>query len=131
MSHFSVSSCYQLQQGAEQEVAKLARNNQIEIYIQVNDDFKVQDDTKPVFRGNAGKKVIEAAKDLFGDGLALTRNCAAKVIESVNQMGDNIKPNEFEMKLSITLDSDAGVPILVKAGVEAQMEVTMKWKLKE
>ena len=106
-------------------------DQEIEIYIQVNDDFKVQDDTKPVFRGNAGKKVIEAAKDLFGDGLALTRNCAAKVIESVNQMGDNIKPNEFEMKLSITLDSDAGVPILVKAGAEAQMEVTMKWKLKE
>ena len=56
-------------------------DQKIEIYIQVNDDFKVQDDTKPVFRGNAGKKVIEAAKDLFGDGLALTRNCAAKVIE--------------------------------------------------
>ncbi len=46
-------------------------------------------------------------------------------------MGDNIKPNEFEMKLSITLDSEAGVPMLAKTGAEAQMEVTMKWKLKE
>ena len=52
------------------------------------------------------------------------------MIEIIKQ-GSNIKPNEFEMKLSITLDSDAGVPILVKAGAEAQMEVTMKWKLKE
>ena len=106
-------------------------DQEIEIYIQVNDDFKVQNNPKPLSRSTSGKEVIEAAKDLFGDGLALTRNCAAKVIESVNQMGDNIKPNEFEMKLSITLDSDAGVPILVKAGAEAQMEVTMKWKLKE
>ncbi|ABG51395.1 hypothetical protein Tery_2162 [Trichodesmium erythraeum IMS101] len=106
-------------------------NEKIEINIQVNDDFKVQNNPKPLSRGNSGKEVIAAAKDLFGDGLALTRNCAAKVIESVNQMSDDIKPNEFEMKLSITLDSEAGVPMLAKAGAEAQMEVTMKWKLKE
>ena len=106
-------------------------NEKIEINIQVNDDFKVQNNPKPLSRGTSGKEVIEAAKDLFGDGLALTRNCAAKVIESVNQMSDDIKPNEFEMKLSITLDSEAGVPMLAKAGAEAQMEVTMKWKLKE
>ena len=33
-------------------------DQEIEIYIQVNDDFKVQDDTKPVFRGSAGKKLL-------------------------------------------------------------------------
>lgn len=106
-------------------------NEKIEINIQVNDDFKVQNNPKPLSRSTSGKEVIAAAKDLFGDGLALTRNCAAKVIESVTEMSDDIKPNEFEMKLSITLDSEAGVPMLAKAGAEAQMEVTMKWKLKE
>ncbi|NES01942.1 MAG: hypothetical protein F6K22_03310 [Okeania sp. SIO2F4] len=109
-------------------------DEEVEIYIQVNDDFKAEDDTDPIFqdsRDSSGKKIIKATKDLFGDGLALTRHCAAKVIESVNKMGDNIKPNEFEMKLSITLDSEAGVPMLAKTGAEAQMEVTMKWKLKE
>ena len=106
-------------------------NEKIEINIQVNDDFEDQEDQEEEFRGNSGKEVIAAAKDLFGDGLALTRNCAAKVIESVTEMSDDIKPNEFEMKLSITLDSEAGVPMLAKAGAEAQMEVTMKWKLKE
>lgn len=33
-------------------------------------------------------------------------------------MGDNIKFNEFEMKLLIILDFDVGVLILVKVGVE-------------
>ncbi len=106
-------------------------DEEVEIYIEVNDDFKAEDDTDTLFRESSGKKIIKATKDLFGDGLALTRHCAAKVIESVNKMGDNIKPNEFEMKLSITLDSEAGVPMLAKTGAEAQMEVTMKWKLKE
>ena len=46
-------------------------------------------------------------------------------------MGDQIKPNEFEIQLGITLDSEAGVPMLAKAGAEAQMQVTMKWTLKK
>lgn len=37
-----------------------------------------------MFWGNVGKKVIEAVKDLFGDGLVLICNCVVKVIESVN-----------------------------------------------
>ncbi|NES64779.1 MAG: hypothetical protein F6K24_05710 [Okeania sp. SIO2D1] len=108
-------------------------NEEVEIYIQVDDNFQPQDDTDPLFqvRDSSGKKIIKATSDLFGKGLALTRNCAAKVIESVNAMGDTIKPNEFEIKLAVTLDSEAGVPMLAKAGAEAQMEVTMKWKLKE
>jgi hypothetical protein len=105
-------------------------DQEIEIYIQVDDKFQPQDEDM-LFRDDSGKKILTATSDLFGEGLKLTRNCAAKVIESVNKMGENIKPNEFEMKLGIKLDSEAGVPMLAKAGAEVQMEVTMKWKLKE
>ncbi len=106
-------------------------DEEIEIYIQVDDEFKPLEEDETLFRESRGRKIIEATGDLFGDGLALTRNCAAKVIESVNKMGDKTKPSEFEIKLGITLDSEAGVPMLAKAGVDVQMHVTMKWKLKQ
>ncbi|MFM6321543.1 MAG: CU044_2847 family protein [Microcystis panniformis] len=105
-------------------------DEEIDIYIQVDDNFKPQDKDETLFRDSSGQRIIQATGDLFGDGLALTRNCAAKVIESVHKMSDTIKPNEFEIQLGITLDSEAGVPMLAKAGVDVQMHVTMKWKLK-
>ncbi len=105
-------------------------DEEIEIYIQVDDEFKPQDDAELKLRAGR-EKILKETGDLFGQGLTLTRNCAAKVIESVNKMGDTIKPNEFEIQLGITLDSEAGIPMLAKAGAEAQMQVTMKWALKK
>ena len=64
-------------------------DQEIEIYIQVDDKFQPQDEDM-LFRDDSGKKILTATSDLFGEGLKLTRNCAAKVIESVNKMGDNI-----------------------------------------
>lgn len=111
-------------------------DEEVIIYIEVDDDFKPlekekdNDDLLGKTRSQ-GSKVIQATGDLFGDGLALTRTCAAKVIESVKQMGEETKPSELQIQLGITLDSEAGVPMLAKAGVNAQMQVTMKWTLKE
>lgn len=102
----------------------------VEIYIQVDDKYQPTDDGDPFNQSRGAKDVIDAGKDLFGDGLALTRQCAAKVIESVNQMNKKIKPNEFEVQVGIVLDTEAGVPMLAKAGIDVQMTVTMKWQLK-
>lgn len=100
----------------------------VDIYIEV-DTIPPSDDDE-VFR-DSGERVVRAAKDVFGRGLDLSRSCAKEVIQSISQMSDAVKPNEFEVKLAIKLDSKAGVPVLVKLGAEAQMEVTMKWTLKE
>ncbi len=104
-------------------------DQEIDIYIEV-DREPTSKDSDVIFRENAAQKAVKAVGDLFGDGLALTRNCAAKVIDSVNQMNDAIKPNEFEVQLAIKLDSEMGA-VIAKAIAGAQMQVTMKWTLKE
>ena len=105
---------------------------QIDIYIEVDEEPQVPDSENPYqdVRESIAKKAIKAVGNVFGDGLALSRRCAREVIHSVNQMDDEVKPNEFEVQLAIKLNSEVGAA-LTKLGGEAQMQVTMKWTLKE
>ncbi|NEP56900.1 MAG: hypothetical protein F6K31_07720 [Symploca sp. SIO2G7] len=105
---------------------------QVDIYIEVDQEPEVSDSDNPYrdTRENTAQKSIKAMGNVFGDGLALSRKCAAQVVHSVNQMHDTVKPNEFEVQLAIKLSTEAGA-ILTKFGGEAQMQVTMKWTLKE
>ena len=105
---------------------------QIDIYIEVDEEPEVPDSENPYqdVRESIAKKAVKAVGNVFGDGLALSRRCAREVIHSVNQMDDEVKPNEFEVQLAIKLNSEVGAA-LTKLGGEAQMQVTMKWTLKE
>ncbi len=105
---------------------------QIDIYIEVDEEPEVPDSDNPYqdVRESIAKKAIKAVGNVFGDGLALSRRCAREVIHSVNQMDDEVKPNEFEVQLAIKLNTEVGAA-LTKFGGEAQMQVTMKWTLKE
>ena len=105
---------------------------QIDIYIEVDEEPEVLDSDNPYqdVRESIAKKAIKAVGNVFGDGLALSRRCAREVIHSVNQMDDEVKPNEFEVQLAIKLNTEVGAA-LTKLGGEAQMQVTMKWTLKE
>lgn len=97
----------------------------VDIYIEVD---KVPD---AYYKDTLGNRQIQAVGDVFGDGLALSRQCAGQVFRSVNQLSDAVKPNEFEVQLAIKLSAEGGVPTLTKFGAEAQMQVTMKWTLKK
>jgi hypothetical protein len=105
---------------------------QIDIYIEVDEEPQVPDSDNPYqdVRESIAKKAVKAVGNVFGDGLALSRRCAKEVIHSVNQMDDEVKPNEFEVQLAIKLNTEVGAA-LTKLGGEAQMQVTMKWTLKE
>lgn len=100
----------------------------VDIYIEVDEVPQVSP-YKDV-RDSAAKKAVTAVGDLFGDGLMLSRQCATQVIDSVKQMHEAVKPNEFEVQLAIKLDSEVGA-VIAKASAGAQMQVTMKWTLKE
>ncbi len=107
-------------------------DEEVDIYIEVDRVPEVQDLENPYqdVRESLAKKAATAVGDLFGEGLALSRKCAAKVIDSVQQMGNDIKPHEFEVQLTIKLDSEMGA-VIAKASTGGQMQVTMKWTLKE
>jgi hypothetical protein len=76
------------------------------------------------------EKVIKAAQDYFAEGLSLARNCASSMAETLNSMGENVRPDEIEAQLSIKLDAVAGA-VLTKLGAEAQLQVKMKWTTKK
>lgn len=72
------------------------------------------------------EKVIQAVRDVFGDGLHLVHNCAVQAVKAIKGMGTAIQPDEFEIQVAVKLDADVGA-VLAKFGAEAQMQVTMKW----
>ena len=78
-------------------------------------------------RGEIIEKVKKTARDFFGEGMTLVRNCAKKAVEGVQKMDDKFRPEELELKVGINLDSEVGA-VIAKASTGGQIEVTMKWK---
>ena len=106
-------------------------DQEVSIYIEVDHEPKSQASSGGGMRGGrsgtaAAKRVIESAEDLFGDGLMLAKNCAAKVVDSIDSMNEKIRPEQVEVQLAIKLDSEIGA-VLVKASAGAQMQITLKW----
>lgn len=102
---------------------------EVDIYIEVEREPSAKTPFEDT-RESMGEKAAKAVGDLFGQGLALSRKCAAQVMENVQQMSDEIKPNEFEVQLAIKLDSEMGA-VIAKATTGGQIQVTMKWTLKK
>ena len=98
----------------------------VTIYIEV-DKTPATDPYTPYtdLRGE-GNQVIDTAKDIFGSGMNLIRTCTEQVINTIHKIDHKMRPTTFELQLAIKLDSKVGA-ILVKAGAEAQLQVTMKW----
>jgi hypothetical protein len=72
---------------------------------------------------------LRESKDNFGQGIKLARNCAAVAVKELNDIANDLKPNEFTLELGIKLNGELGATV-VKIGSEAHMQVTMMWKLK-
>lgn len=112
-------------------VTEEVKGETITIYVemdQVADSISAYGD----MRGptDAAKKVVAAARDVYGDAMDLARNCAVRVIDGIKAMDDATRPDEFEVKFAIKFDSQVGA-VLAKMGTEAQLQVSMKWKRQE
>lgn len=102
---------------------------EIVIYIEV-DEPSLRSSPYQDSRSGTLDRSVKSVSDLFSKGLSLARNCAAEVIDSIGKMNEAIQPDEFEVQLAINLDTEVGA-FIAKTSVGGQMQITMKWKLKE
>ena len=67
-------------------------------------------------------------RDLFGGALKLSRNCAVRVVDDIKKMKKVTKPDEFQLQFAVKLDTEVGA-MIAKSGAEAQLKITMTWKM--
>jgi glycine/serine hydroxymethyltransferase len=108
------------------EVKDTVNGEEVSIYIEV-DNLPIAKSPYEDVRSGESTKVVTAAADVFGEAMKLTRSFAKRVVDNVKQMEETIRPEEFEVKLGIKLDSEIGA-VIAKASTGAQIEVVMKWK---
>ncbi|MFE4793851.1 CU044_2847 family protein [Streptomyces sp. NPDC056708] len=79
-------------------------------------------------RGGAdtARRVLNSAGDLYGDGLDLARRCASQAMRRLGELGEGMRPDEIELQVGITFE--AGMAAVVKAGAQAQIQVTFRWQ---
>ncbi|MEU6921598.1 MULTISPECIES: CU044_2847 family protein [unclassified Streptomyces] len=75
---------------------------------------------------DAARRVLSGAGDLYGDGIDLARRCAARAMRGLGDLGDGLRPDEIELQVGITFE--AGMAAVVKAGAEAQIQITFRWQ---
>lgn len=76
--------------------------------------------------GGAARRALGAAGDLYGEGLDLARRCASQAMRRLGDLGEGLRPDEVELQVGITFE--AGMAAVVKAGAEAQIQVTFRWQ---
>lgn len=77
-------------------------------------------------RARPAERVMETARDVYGDGLALARRLAEQAAGSFAHIPQALRPAEVEVQLAIKLDASLGA-VLVQTGAEAQLQVTFRW----
>lgn len=102
------------------------------IYIRVDDRPASGDGVAGVYegvdtRGNPAARVMEIARDVYGDGLDLARRCAEQAATRFQGIAEGARPDEIEVQLAIKLDASLGA-VLVQSSAEAQLQVTFRWK---
>ena len=101
-----------------------------EITILIETGSEAHESARPTRGGTPVANTLKQAKGVFGSGVDLVRNCAVQVVQGIQGLDSIRRPEELEVRLAIKLGSDAGA-LLVSLSGEAQMQVTMKWKVGE
>jgi hypothetical protein len=90
------------------------------IWVEV--DEPERSGVKPVSRSG---EVVEKAKQTFSAALDNVKPIAETIIDKLRNLSDS--PDEVEVKFGLKMNAEAGA-IIAAAGVEANYEITLKWK---
>lgn len=77
-------------------------------------------------RADRMDRVIDTARDVFGDGLALARDCAVRAAHTFDDSMAQHRPDAVELQIALRLDAEAGA-VITKVGAGAQLQVKLKW----
>ncbi len=99
-----------------------------DIILTDENEWRGDDDSEEGER-RKDSKIVESARDLFGEGLRLAQSCAIRVVDSMKTMNEAVKPHEVELQLGIKLDTEVGA-VLAKTSTEAQIQITLTWEVK-
>jgi hypothetical protein len=77
-------------------------------------------------RARPADRVLDVARDVYGDGLDLARRLAEEAARRFSGMDEASRPAEIELQLAIRLDATLGA-VVVTTGAEAQLQVTFRW----
>jgi len=78
-------------------------------------------------RNRAAERAVAVARDILGEGVELAKSCARRFTEGLNELGEDLAPDEIELQLGITLDAEFGA-MVAKTKAGAQVQVTMRWR---
>ena len=107
----------------------LIEGREVDILIEVDQPTLEKSSPYTDLRESRGEQVLKTTGELFDSALKLVRNCSSRVVNGIEQLGHEYRPDAVEMQLAIRLDAQLGA-ILTKASAGAQMQVTLKWDLK-
>ncbi|MFE7790864.1 MULTISPECIES: CU044_2847 family protein [unclassified Streptomyces] len=91
-----------------------------------DDVDSLYDDRETRDGAGAARRALGTAGDLYGEGLDLARRCASQAMRRLGDLGHGLRPDEVELQVGITFE--AGMAAVVKAGAEAQIQVTFRWQ---
>jgi len=107
-------------------------DSSVEILIEVDDPERERGPWRSYSYGNlrGGDEDASLATRTFEKGMALIRNCAEQVADTMRKVDRAVSPDEVEVKFGVKLIGEAGA-LIAKKGAEAHMEVTFKWNGKK
>ena len=89
--------------------------------------IEVEDNGYSLSAAEAYGETRGIVNDTFDKAMALIRVSAEQVASTVQAVAEASRPSEVEVCFGVKMDGESGIAFLAKTGVEAQLQVKLKW----